>query len=427
MRLRLFSWTGQSHPPRSQLRRSFSDALPRLRALLLRRSREPSLLALLLFVFVATLLLSRRPFPARRAKSGSASRLARPEVFSQLPVFLINGPEDYAARKWAEQQLALLNFSSYERLNGVVIEADDCQRLSGEGCQQGLALAHLAAWRRIAERQLPAALVLEDDVIWHKDFYSLLPDYLSRVPDDWQVVWLGQLRRAGLGTQPPVATGLLTTAGEAPWTLHAYLITWQAAELLASHYEFLLARVQSPHALKPFPYSAAAELQALPWHLSYRELKSDWYLGLAFHYFVPSHQKRLWVAFQSTRRHPAALGTRTWHDGESNELGRLGATKCTCEALGDERLCTAEEAQEKLPLMGEGLAYQNLCRFRRWALWNWVGLPGEAKPPSCAWLRERISQTAKSDESPHACVDDVYPAMARSLTPKQAVGGGNLE
>jgi len=87
----------------------------------------------------------------------------------------------------------------YERINGAVLEADDCQRLSGTGCQQGLALGHPAAWRRAAERRLPAALVLEDDVAWHSDLKTLLPRYLAAAPRDWRVIWLGQLRREGMG------------------------------------------------------------------------------------------------------------------------------------------------------------------------------------------------------------------------------------
>ena len=77
-----------------------------------------------------------------------------------------------------------------------------------------------------------------------------------------------------------------------------------------------------------------------------------------------------------------------------------------------------------LPLMGAGLAYQNLCRYRRWALYNWVGQPQLSKAPTCAWLQERIRATPDSDPTPHDCVDDVYPAFPKSTTPKEAVGGG---
>ena len=144
----------------------------------------PSKLALLALAGCCLcLVLWRSLRGSSAAAAGGHGPLVGAQVhFPSLPVFVINGPEDYAARKWVEQQLVSVGVTSYERINGVVVEADDCARLSGEGCQQGLALAHLSAWRRIAARQLPMALVLEDDVTWHRDFATLLPRYLAQAP-----------------------------------------------------------------------------------------------------------------------------------------------------------------------------------------------------------------------------------------------------
>ncbi len=343
--------------------------------------------------------------------------------FTSLPVFLINGAEDYAARKWSEQQLALQGFRSYERINGVVVEADDCLRLSGEGCQQGLALAHFAAWTRIAQRRLPAALILEDDVVFHRDFASLLPRYLAQVPADWACIWLGHLPRNWQAPQRAQNT-LTVDQGVAPWTLHAYVLSYEGAELLSRTYDFLLARGNSAHALRPYAFATPGELERYPWALSYRELKSDYFTALVLRYFVPPSERHRWVALQSTRAVPAALGARSWVRGEDNELGRGYKTRCSCELLGDTAACGPDDARSRLPVMGTGLAYQNLCRYRRWALHNWLGAPGAAKVPSCAWLRARIAPSRDSDPSPHDCVDDVYPPLPRSTTPKEAVGGG---
>ena len=344
--------------------------------------------------------------------------------FTSLPVFLINGAEDYAARKWAEEQLAAVGVSRYERLNGVLVEADDCVRLSGVGCQQGLALGHLKAWRRIVERKLPVALVCEDDVTFHAQFGALLPRYWARVPPDWQFIWLGHLGRDG----GPVAPHALTLAhGLAPWTLHAYLLTYDAAELLARMYEFLLERAGSPHALGVYPSQFATQeaIEELPFHLSFRELKSDYFVPVAVHFFVrPDHRDR-WVALQSTPEVPARLGKRAWHDARATELGRDGATACTCELWGNDDVCGPGDTAARLPLMGTGLAYQNLCKYRRWALHNWLGQPQSAVAPTCTQLRQAIAPTGGSDPTPHDCVDDVWPSMPRSTTPKAAVGGGN--
>ena len=121
--------------------------LRRYTAVLRRQPRRLLLPALLVFAGLA-LLLRRTSAPLTVDASGVPGAGAAALHLPSLPVFLINGPEEYAARKWAEEQLASVGVRSYVRLNGVVVEADDCLRLAGEGCQQGLALAHLAAWRR---------------------------------------------------------------------------------------------------------------------------------------------------------------------------------------------------------------------------------------------------------------------------------------
>ena len=157
--------------------------LCRLRLRLLRQQVSHRKLALLALAVCCLCLISWRSLRGSSvAAVGGHGLLGTRVHFPSLPVFVINGPEDYAARKWVEQQLVAVGVTSYERINGVVVEADDCMRLSGEGCQQGLALAHLSAWRRIAARQLPMALVLEDDVTWHRDFATLLPRYLAQAP-----------------------------------------------------------------------------------------------------------------------------------------------------------------------------------------------------------------------------------------------------
>lgn len=345
--------------------------------------------------------------------------------WATMPVFVINSPEDYAARKWTEQQLASIGVRRYERINGVMVEADDCQRLSGTGCQQGLALAHFEAWTRVAQRRLPAALIVEDDVTFHEQFASLLPRYWARVPADWQLVWLGSLGRDGGAVAPHALT---LSHGLAPWMLHAYLISWEAAEMLSRMYEFLLQRTGSPHAKGVYPAQFATQdaIQQLPLHLSFRELKSDYFVPIAVHFFLRPGERSKWIALQSTPEVPARLGSRSWHDGRAIQLGKEVKTACMCELWGNDEVCTSQEVEARLPIAGIGLAYQNLCRYRRWALYNWLGRPQDAKAPTCKQLRAVIAPDfATSDPTPHDCVDDVWPAMPVSTTPKEAVGGGN--
>lgn len=197
-----------------------ADVLRRLRLRLARQQASPRTLALLVLAGCCVCVLSLRGRGAAAAPGGG--RLGADVHLPSLPVFVINGPEDYAARKWVEQQLASVGVTRYERINGVVVEADDCMRLSGEGCQQGLALAHLSAWRRIVARQLPVALVVEDDVTWHRDFATLLPRYLAQAPSVRGPCSLGLLltqpahllssRRVSCCTRPELASPLARSA-----------------------------------------------------------------------------------------------------------------------------------------------------------------------------------------------------------------------
>ena len=54
-----------------------------------------------------------------------------------------------------------------------------------------LFLKHVHACRLIAERNLPYALVLEDDATLCDDFINKLNSYISQLPEDWDKVYIG--------------------------------------------------------------------------------------------------------------------------------------------------------------------------------------------------------------------------------------------
>lgn len=57
--------------------------------------------------------------------------------------------------------------------------------------KQGCLLAHLDVWRRIVDSGVEYATVLEDDVLFHRDWASLAPAYLHSTPRDWDLLYLG--------------------------------------------------------------------------------------------------------------------------------------------------------------------------------------------------------------------------------------------
>jgi hypothetical protein len=134
---------------------------------------------------------------------------------AEWPAYLINGAESYTQRKWAESQarrrrqrthrlprgcahsafegfsltcartqLAEIGYKTYTRINAIWLDSDDCVNSTGSGCQQGLTIAHLHAWKRIAasvDERARGFLVLEEDVTFHEHFRTLFPRYMAQV------------------------------------------------------------------------------------------------------------------------------------------------------------------------------------------------------------------------------------------------------
>jgi hypothetical protein len=80
-------------------------------------------------------------------------------------------------------QLAEIGYKTYTRINAIWLETDDCVNSTGANCQEGLTVAHLHVWKRIAASEGPARgyLVLEEDVTFHEHFCTLFPRYMAQV------------------------------------------------------------------------------------------------------------------------------------------------------------------------------------------------------------------------------------------------------
>lgn len=387
-------------------------------------SRRAAVLLAALAAFLLLLLSGRRGLRASSRRQFNASL---------LPAYVINGADALVQRKWVESELARVGYTSYNRINAVQFSGaeDDCVRTwirAGKSgtpseCRQGLTHAHAQCWARIgADTQHDAGLVLEDDVAFHASFTTLFPLYAAALPADWRFVYIGQKRRAA---NEPSA---LLEGATMPWTTHAYMLTRSTAAFLASHYQFLLARSGSPHSTLPWYEPGVPD--ATPWQLSNWELNCDWFLlTIHRHYYSGPHGNGsgvalTWFAFESTHRHPAALGAASWVHNEDVEV--LYAAQDACEGLwGYGTVCTSRCARElgrkqgRLPLLGTGLAFQNRCSGvgLPFALDWWMGEEAEQlpQPPSCAELRARIRPSAASEHATVACADAADPPMSLTL------------
>jgi glycosyl transferase, family 25 len=120
----------------------------------------------------------------------------------EVATFIINMDTINGRGRWprAEQQCrdAGLQCERVEGVNGSRLSAEEVRRVADPGCQTlcttgvvGCALSHMACWRRVVERGLPMALILEDDVSLVPDFRDTMARALASVPNDWHVLVLG--------------------------------------------------------------------------------------------------------------------------------------------------------------------------------------------------------------------------------------------
>ena len=280
--------------------------------------------------------------------------------------------------------------------------------------------------------------MLEDDVTFHRDFLALWPRYMGGLgePPVFSFVYVGQKSLAISDANPlaqPSAILELLADKEAPWLLHAYLVSREMAAFLSRHLHGLLARAGSRHSrAEPLPKRA-------PWALDPSDINVDFYTKDVIHRGFFRNQPRLrgeggaflpqWAAFQSTAEVPAALGpNRTWVKNGDVQLGSRHSTpeECWrwsggCTWVDEARTSACGFASGRLPIAGTGLAFQNLCveAGRPFLLRVWTGEAAAEAVPTCAQLRARIAPSADSDPSPEDCHDE-GTAYSRSATPSPA-------
>jgi hypothetical protein len=56
---------------------------------------------------------------------------------------------------------------------------------------QGCYLSHMALWKEISDKEIPAAIVLEDDIFFHEDWHALWPIYWQQTPKNFDAVYMG--------------------------------------------------------------------------------------------------------------------------------------------------------------------------------------------------------------------------------------------
>lgn len=113
--------------------------------------------------------------------------------------------------------------NAYASLGNPRLTQKDMWFLHSAG-RQGCLLSHLLLWKYIIEQGIPAVVVLEDDVCFHSRWNEILPDYVEKIPESADLVYLGcQFRQS--------STGKIVDQIECI-TTHAYVVTLEGAKIL---------------------------------------------------------------------------------------------------------------------------------------------------------------------------------------------------
>jgi glycosyl transferase, family 25 len=167
----------------------------------------------------------------RRSMSGS-------HPSDDVAVFYINRDIDTERRRRIDAQLSAL-FIRYTRVaavNGRELPSDlkrffpfDTRLTPGElGCYA----SHLKVARLVLQRDLPCALVLEDDALLAPDFDARLDELVRRLPEGWDFVHLSGLTRRAVKPVLSLSDRSLIRFSRVPSGTVGYLISFQGARKL---------------------------------------------------------------------------------------------------------------------------------------------------------------------------------------------------
>jgi len=97
--------------------------------------------------------------------------------------------------------------------------------------QIGCVLSHHILWKALSYFPENEFLILEDDVVLCENFKEKLLDYKSRLPDDWQYVFVGNCCCPDISNRQKHAENIYTTTYP-PMCTHAYMIKKESIPIL---------------------------------------------------------------------------------------------------------------------------------------------------------------------------------------------------
>jgi len=168
---------------------------------------------------------------------------------TKLPkMFCLTLKETHVRRQYAEDHFKQhgLDVTFFEGIHGkqfglntVIPYMDDQPEWKlGDGPQYyitqghvGCILSHYMLWKTISYLPDDEYLIFEDDVVLCDNFKEKLLDYKSRLPDDWQYVFVGHCCLVDESCRYKQADNIYTTS-HPPMCTHAYMIKKESTKVL---------------------------------------------------------------------------------------------------------------------------------------------------------------------------------------------------
>lgn len=169
-----------------------------------------------------------------------------------MQTFVINLDKDTERMDALHDHLVACDLEDYERVPAETDWNEEMPSWMKHSCPSnvnGCFASHRKCWKEVIDRDLPCALVLEDDVRFTSDAPKVLSSALSELPPDFDILYLGcfgecdDTLKSHVGvlhsligfrepsSKTPVNSKALTVP-KAPYGLHAYIISKKGAEIL---------------------------------------------------------------------------------------------------------------------------------------------------------------------------------------------------
>lgn len=119
------------------------------------------------------------------------------DYFSE--VYVIHMETDHERNEHIEKQFSKIN-TKYSIRPGVIPTSKDRIEYASPLCSQfcsksmlGIYLAHRRIWEEIVDKELPSAIIFEDDVVFTNNIATQVPLAIKELPEDWDLLHLGCL------------------------------------------------------------------------------------------------------------------------------------------------------------------------------------------------------------------------------------------